>query len=161
MKLQKDLGEFIASLNSSRVEYVVVGGYAVAFHGHPRFTGDIDFLVRPTHDNAARLMSALAAFGFTSPGLSADDFVRPDSIVQLGVAPHRIDLLTAITGVGFDEAWAGRTPGELGGLPVSFLGYDALLKNKLATGRSRDADDAARLKDVASRKPGRNDHRGK
>jgi hypothetical protein len=138
-------------LNSHGVEFVVVGAHAVAFHGHPRFTGDLDLLVRPAPENAERVMATLRAFGFPSPGLSAADFLRPDSVVQLGVAPNRIDLLTSITAVGFDEAWAGRAAGALGGLPVSFLGYDALLKNKLATGRSRDAEDVVRLKAIRSR----------
>ncbi|HEX5009703.1 MAG TPA: nucleotidyltransferase [Planctomycetota bacterium] len=151
MTLAKDLREFIESLNSHGVEFVVVGAHAVAFHGHPRFTGDLDLLVRPAPENAERVIAALRAFGFTSPGLSAADFLRPDSVVQLGVAPNRIDLLTSITAVGFDEAWAGRAAGALGGPPVSFLGYDALLKNKLATGRSRDAEDVARLKVIRSR----------
>ena len=152
MALPKDLREFIESLNSHGVEFVVVGAHAVAFHGYPRFTGDIDLLLRPTPENAGRVMAALGAFGFRSPGLSAADFVRPDAVVQLGVAPNRIDLLTAITGVGFDEAWTGRTAGALGGVPVSFLGYEALLKNKQATGRSRDVEDLARLKAIRTGK---------
>ena len=152
MALQKDLREFIESFLSRRVEFLVVGAHAVAFHGHPRFTGDIDFLVRPTRGNAALVMAALEDFGFRSPGLSADDFVRPDTVVQLGRPPHRIDLLTAISGVGFDEAWAARVPGELGGLAVDFLGLQSLLKNKRATGRSRDAEDVARLEAVAARR---------
>lgn len=151
MTLAKDLREFIESLSSHGVEFVVVGAHAVAFHGHPRFTGDLDLLVRPAPENAGRLMAALRAFGFASPGLSAADFLRPESVVQLGVAPNRIDLLTSLTGVGFDEAWAGRVAGALGGLPVSFLGYDALLKNKQATGRTRDAEDVARLKAIRAR----------
>jgi Nucleotidyl transferase of unknown function (DUF2204) len=150
--LQKDLREFIASLNSHKVEFVVVGAYAVAFHGHPRFTGDIDFLVRPTRDNAERVMNALKSFGFTSPGLSLEDFIRPDSVVQLGVPPNRIDLLTSISGVTFEDAWSGRTSGVLGDQPVAFIGLEALLKNKLATGRSKDAEDVARLK-ARKRKP--------
>jgi hypothetical protein len=151
VSLQKDLREFIESLNSHEVEFVVVGAHAVAFHGFPRFTGDIDLLVRPTRDNAERVMAALKAFGFASPGLSATDFIRPDSVVQLGVPPNRIDLLTAITGVGFDEAWAGRSAGALGGLSVNFLGYDSLLKNKQATGRGKDAEDVASLKAIRAR----------
>ena len=152
MPLQKDLQEFIASLNSHAVEFVVVGGHAVAFHGHPRFTGDIDLLVRSTPENAQRVMRALHAFGFVSPDLSANDFLRPDMVVQLGLPPNRIDLLTGITGVSFEEAWAGRKAGDLGGLSVHFLGYESLLRNKEATGRSQDAEDVARLRAIAARK---------
>jgi len=149
--LPKDLREFIESLNSHGVEFVVVGAHAVAFHGHPRFTGDIDLLLRPTTENAERTMTALRAFGFISPGLSAADFIRPDTVVQLGVPPNRIDLLTALTGVGFEEAWSRKSAGHLGGVPVGFLGYESLLKNKLATGRSKDAEDVARLKAIRAR----------
>jgi hypothetical protein len=149
--LQKDLREFIESFVSRNVEFLVVGAHAVAFHGHPRFTGDIDLLVRPTKENAERVMAALDAFGFSSPGLSAADFVDPDAVVQIGRPPNRIDLLTAISGVGFDEAWAGRCAGSLSGVPVSFLGYESLLKNKQATGRSKDAEDVARLRAIRSK----------
>ena len=152
MKLQRDLREFIESLNSHAVEYIVVGAHAVAFHGHPRYTGDLDFLVRPTRDNATRLLAALDAFAFHDLGLSIEDLILPDLAVQLGRAPNRIDLLTSITGVSFDEAWDGRVPGALDGLPVSFLGLATLLRNKEATGRDQDAADVRRLRAIAARR---------
>ena len=152
MKLQRDLREFIESLNSHAVDYLVVGAHAVAFHGHPRLTGDLDFWVRPTRENAARVLDALHAFGFTDLDLSIDDLVRPDVVVQLGRVPNRIDLLTSITGVSVDEAWSDKVCGDLDGLPVSFLGLRALLRNKEATGRDQDLADARKLRAIAARK---------
>ena len=148
MKLEKDLREFIESLNSRRVDYIVVGGHAVAFHGHPRFTGHIDFFVRPSSQNAERLVEAITEFGFSELHLSADTFTRPNTVVQLGYPPNRIDLLTSISGVDFEEAWSNKAPGELDGLPVFFLGRDALLKNKRASGRDKDLVDVNKLSAV-------------
>jgi hypothetical protein len=145
MPLAKDLSEFIRSLNSHAVEYLVVGGYALTFHGVPRFTGDIDLLVRPSRENAARLEQVLAEFGFRSLGLSAADFLEPESVIQLGRPPNRIDLLTSITGVEFAQAWEARVAGELGGLPVQFLGREALIRNKRATARPQDLADLEAL----------------
>src|ERR1700737_4781118 len=108
MPLQKDLREFIESLNSRRVEYLIVGAHALAFHGVPRYTGDIDILIHNSPQNAARLQEVIVAFSFASLGLSAEDFLAPDRVIQLGVPPNRIDLLTSITGLEFAEAWAGR-----------------------------------------------------
>ena len=117
MTLSKDLREFIGSLNSHSVEYVVVGGYALAYHGFPRYTGDVDIFVRPSMENAERVAAVIREFGFASLGLSAADFARPDQVVQLGHPPNRIDLATGLTGVTFDEAWATREPASLDGLP--------------------------------------------
>ena len=145
MVVPTDLREFIESLNSHGVEYLVVGAHALAFHGRPRYTGDIDLLLRPALENAARIERVLIEFSFASLGLKAADFLRPESIVQLGVAPNRIDLLTSLTGVTFDEAWDRRVPGELGGIPVAFLSREMLIKNKRATGRTQDAADVEAL----------------
>jgi hypothetical protein len=145
VKLTKDLREFVVLLNSHRVEYVVVGGHAVAYHGHPRYTGDTDFFVRPSRDNAQRVLAVLDAFGFGEVGISNDDLTQPGRIIQLGYPPNRIDLITGITGVDFDEAWSGRVQTTLDGLPVPFLGRDALLKNKRAAGRAQDLADADAL----------------
>lgn len=152
MKLQHDLREFIELLNSHGVDYLVVGGHAVAFHGHPRFTGDIDFLLRPTPENAVRLLLVLQDFGFGELALSVEDFVHPGRVVQLGRPPNRIDLLTSITGVGFEEAWNHRAQSDLDGLPVSFLGWDALIQNKKASGRPQDIADAEKLEAIASKR---------
>jgi hypothetical protein len=145
MAVPTDLREFIESLNFHGVEYLVAGAHALAFHGRPRYTGDIDLLLRPTPENAARIEEVLVKFGFVSLGLKAADFLHPECIVQLGVAPNRIDLLTSLTGVTFDEAWDQRVPGELGGIPVAFLSREILIKNKRATGRTQDAADVEAL----------------
>lgn len=151
MKLQRDLSEFIKLLNSNKVDFIVVGGHAVAFHGHPRFTGDIDFLLRPTRDNAERVIETLKAFGFGDLALCADDFQRHGSVVQLGRSPNRIDLLTTISGVDFDEAWNTRVGAELDGISVSFLGLQALLANKKASGRDKDLADVKQLQAIATK----------
>jgi len=149
VKLQRDLKEFIELLISSGVDFIIIGGHAVAFHGHPRFTGDIDFLVRSTPENAERIIATLKVFGFGEVGLSFQDFTRPGSVVQLGRPPNRIDLLTSISGVDFEEAWEGKVAGEIDGLAVFFLGLDALLKNKQASGRDKDLADVKKLQAVA------------
>ncbi|MBZ5620640.1 MAG: nucleotidyltransferase [Acidobacteriia bacterium] len=145
MRLSKDLREFIESLNSHAVEYVIVGAYALAYHGSPRYTGDVDILIRPSAENADRLEGAIRKFGFGSLGLGADDFREPYQVIQLGHPPNRIDLLTGLTGVLFDEAWEGREPGDLDGIPVQFIGREAFLKNKRATGRLKDRADLEAL----------------
>jgi hypothetical protein len=144
--LSNDLKEFVGLLNSNKVEYLVVGAYAVAWHGYPRFTADIDFLVRPTVANAEALVLALNAFGFASLRLAVEDFIRPGQIVQLGVKPNRIDLITSIAGVEFDQAWKGRVAGVIDGIPVQFLGLEELIRNKESTGRLKDQGDAEELR---------------
>lgn len=141
MKLSRDLREFIELLNSCAVEYVVVGGHAVAYHGYPRYTGDIDFFIRPTEDNARRLLEVFDRFGFGGVGITRDDFTTPDRIVQLGLPPNRIDLVTGITGVTFDEVWASRVAANLDGIPVCLIGKAELLRNKRASGRAKDLAD--------------------
>jgi hypothetical protein len=141
MPLPKDWRAFIESLNSNNVEYLIVGAVALARHGFPRYTGDLDVLIRNTPDNAIRLESALEAFGFGGLGLKATDFVNSYQVIQLGTAPNRIDLLTSITGVSFDDAWQGRLEGDLGGVPVVFIGRRELIQNKRSTGRAQDRAD--------------------
>ena len=123
---------------------MIVGAHALAFHGVPRFTGDIDFLVRPSEENAARVASALHEFGFKS--LTAADFTSEGQILQLGFPPNRIDVLTSISGCSFDEAWAARVLSTLEGHAVSFLGLEQFKKNKLASGRPKDLADLDSLK---------------
>jgi hypothetical protein len=146
MPVSKDFKEFIGSLHSKRVEYLVVGAYAVAWHGHPRYTGDLDILVRPSPDNAKRLPAALHEFDFGGLGLEPKDFSVPGMVVQLGFPPNRIDLLTSITGVGFEDAWAARVSVKLGDLDVSVIGLVELLRNKESTGRLKDLADADELR---------------
>ena len=141
MEAQSDFRELLALLNDHAVEHVVVGAFALAFHGAPRFTGDIDLYVRPTRENAERIIQALAAFGVASSDLSSEDFVQLDRVVQIGVLPVRVDLLTSITGVSWEEADGGKMPGSYGDVPVFFLGREQYVKNKKATGRKKDLAD--------------------
>lgn len=141
----KDFEELFACLNARRVKAVVVGGYALAFHAKPRFTKDIDIFVEPTPENAHQLLLALTDFGFGDVGLTVDDFSKPGSIVQLGVAPNRVDLVTAIDGVTFAEAWNGRVSGYYGRQAVSYLGRAELIRNKRASGRAQDLADLESL----------------
>jgi hypothetical protein len=145
VRLDKDLREFVALLNSRNVEFVVVGAHALAFHGHPRYTGDLDLLVRPSLENGRRVATALVDFGFASFGLTEDNFANPDQIIQLGYPPNRIDLLTSISGITFDEVWQSRENSTLDGIPVSYIGRNAFVRNKIASGRLKDAADVEAL----------------
>lgn len=118
-----------------------MGGHALAFHAKPRFTKDIDIFVEPSPENAKRLMQALDDFGFGDVGLTEGDFSTPGAIVQLGVAPNRIDLITAIDGVTFEEAWQGRAKSKFGAQEVFYLGKTELIRNKQASGRKQDLAD--------------------
>jgi hypothetical protein len=129
---------------------LLVGGHAVAFHGYPRFTGDTDFLVERSQENAARLETALRAFGFGSLGLGAKDFLDAETVVQLGRPPCRIDLLTSIDNVVFQEAWNRRETAQLDGLPVPVISREDLLANKRAVARPQDLADIARLSEQAT-----------
>lgn len=122
-----------------------MGGYAVAFHAKPRFTKDIDLLVEPNPDNAQRLLRALSDFGFGAVDLAVDDFTTPGRVVQLGIAPNRVDLMTAIDGVSFADAWTGRVSGRFGAVPVFYIGKAELVRNKRATGRAQDLADVEAL----------------
>jgi hypothetical protein len=148
METQPDFRELLALFNAHHVEYLIVGGYALAFHGAPRFTGDLDILVSPEAANAQRILTALEAFGFASVGLTPSDFERPDQVVQLGVPPVRIDLITSITGVSWNEAWAGRVTGRYGDIPVFYIGRAQFVANKRATGRTKDVADLEVLGEV-------------
>jgi len=136
-----DFEELLRCLNARNVSAVIVGGHALAFHGRPRYTKDLDVFVEPSPANAERLLLALADFGFANVGLTPEDFARPGRIVQLGVAPNRVDLMTAIDGVTFAEAWAGRVAGHFGAQPVFYLGRNEFLRNKQAAGRPQDLAD--------------------
>lgn len=143
--LPPDWREFIELLNSTGVEYVVVGGHAVGYHGYPRYTGDMDFFVRPDHENAARIVSALVQFGFEGAAELKSTFIEPDKVVQLGRPPNRIDLLTGISGVSFDEAVESSVTISMDDVPVPVIGRAALLRNKRASGRTKDRADAEEI----------------
>lgn len=144
MKLQKDLREFIELLNSMDVKYVMVGGHAVAYHGFPRFTADIDFFIDCGRTNTRKLAELVTQFGFRS---LADDLssAQPGMVFQLGRPPHRIDLLTSIDGVTFEEAWQSRIFAAVDGLQVPMLSKELLLRNKRSSGRSKDLEDVDQL----------------
>ena len=148
--MNRDFAEMLAALSAAGAEFLVVGAYAMAVHGLPRATGDIDFWVRPTRENAARVLHALQIFGAPLLGLSLDDLIRPDTVFQIGVAPNRIDVLTGISGVTFDEAWPTRMTVSIDGQAVPVIGRDQLVQNKAATGRPKDLADLAWLRDAST-----------
>lgn len=137
----------LSVLNEASVDYMLVGAHALAVHGVVRSTGDLDIWVRPTSENASRVVAALHGFGapLDAHGVSASDFARSGTVYQLGLPPARIDILTEITGVGFDEAWAESVEVTLNGLTFRVLGPRSLRANKLATGREKDVEDVRRL----------------
>ena len=145
MEVQKDFKELLELFNGHNVEYMIVGAYALAYHGAPRFTGDIDILVHPSPENAQKILSALADFGFGSLNLKIEDFKNPNSVVQLGVPPVRIDIITSITGVDWEEADKGKIEGLYGDVPVCFLGREQYIANKRAVGRKKDLADLESL----------------
>jgi hypothetical protein len=145
MEVQQDFRDLLELLNEHKVEYLIVGGYALAFHGAPRFTGDIDVFVRPAPKNAERILSALTAFGFQFSNLDIEDFQSPDKVVQLGVPPVRVDLITSISGVTWEEAQAHKEPGVFGDVPVAYIGRSEFVANKRASGRQKDLADLEAL----------------
>jgi hypothetical protein len=140
-------------LNGEKVEYLIVGAWAVAFHGRPRYTGDVDIFIRRSEENAARMVRVLQAFGFGSTGVVHEDFLKENFVIQLGFEPNRIDLLTGISGVDFAEAWEERVSGDLGELKVNFISRDLLIKNKRAANRDKDLGDVRSLERTDPRRP--------
>ena len=145
MVLNQDFREFIQLLNKNKVRYLVIGGYAVAFHGHPRYTKDIDFWIGPYETNTKKLIKALNEFGFGSLGLRAEDFQEPNTIVQLGYPPNRIDLITSPKDIDFKVCWKNRIKIEVKGTTINFIDLENLKKNKRATGRFQDLADLENL----------------
>jgi len=145
METQQDFKELLACLNARGVDYMVVGGYALAFHGAPRFTGDLDVWVKPEGDNARRVLAALTDFGFGSLDLKEADFTLPDRVLQLGVPPVRVDIITSISGVTWDEAAPRRVPGQYGEAKVFYISRADLIANKKACGRHKDLADVEAL----------------
>lgn len=142
----KDFKEFLELLIKNKVEYLVVGGYAVGYHGHPRYTGDLDIWLNLTAENARRIFNTVNEFGFSSLGLRESDFFKEGNVIQLGYPPLRIDLLTNIDGVDFDECFDNKIIVNIDGIQVNFISYADLVKNKTATGRNRDLDDLENMK---------------
>lgn len=144
--LNPDFSDMLSCLRDEKVEFIVVGAYALAAHGFPRATGDIDIWVRNTPENARSIVRALAKFGAPLSNISEDDFTSPDMVVQLGVEPSRIDLMTSIDGVEFDEAWTRRTGVTIDNLEIYVLSEKDLINNKLATSRKQDELDVLSLR---------------
>ncbi len=141
----QDFKEFIQLLNDNQVRYLVVGGYAVALHGHPRYTKDIDIWLEMSPQNGAKMVEALAQFGFGSLGLKVEDFLVPEQILQLGYPPSRIDLLNDLVGVEFEGCYERRVEAMIDGVSVNFIDLESLKQNKKAVGRLQDLADLEKL----------------
>ncbi len=141
MEAQKDFKELLELFNKHKVDYVIVGAYALAFHGCPRYTGDLDLLVKPDSNNARRIIEAIKEFRFESLDLTTEDFSSKEKVVQLGVPPIRIDILTSLTGVTWEQISSNRAKGEYGNIPVYFIGKNEFIANKKALGRHKDLAD--------------------
>lgn len=143
--LNQDFREILSELSAQQAEFLVVGAYALAGHGLPRATGDIDIWIRPSHGNASRVWRALAAFGAPLQDLTIEDLTTPGVFFQIGIPPRRIDILTAIDGVEFEDGWQTRLPCQIDGIDLAVLGREALIRNKRASGRPKDLADLAWL----------------
>ncbi len=143
--LSKDFKEFIELLNGHNVRYLVVGGYAVAFHGYPRYTKDLDVWIELSPENADNIIKALEEFGFGSLGLKSEDFLETDQIIQLGYPPNRIDILTTLKEIKFEDCYKARVEVDIQGLKINFIDLENLKYNKRVTGRPQDVADAENL----------------
>ncbi len=145
MVLNKDFREFIALLNANSVKYLIVGGYAVGFHGYPRYTKDLDVWILASEENAENILKALEQFGFSDVGLQKQDFLKPDEFVQLGYPPNRIDIVMSCDGVDFNSCFNSRKEVMVDGLTINFIDLENLKKNKKASGRPQDLADLDNL----------------
>ena len=143
--MNQDFVDLLRAFIDREVKFLIVGAYALAAHGRPRATGDLDVWVEPTPENAIRVMQALGDFGAPLDQLTAQDFSRPGIVFQMGLPPRRIDVLTELTGVTFVEAWPSRLRAPFGPITVDFLGRETFIKNKRATGRAKDLGDIESL----------------
>jgi hypothetical protein len=139
--MNPDFVDLLRAFVAADVRFLIVGAYALALHGRPRATGDLDIWIDPTPVNAAKVLDALAAFGAPTTQITADDLSMPGIVYQIGVPPARIDILTELTGLTFDEAWPDRMRRPFGEVEVDFIGRDAFVRNKRATGRAKDLGD--------------------
>lgn len=148
--LNENFRDMLLALNGAGVDYLLVGAYALAAHGCPRATGDIDFWIRADVENAKRVWTALVAFGAPTSQITVEDFTTPDIVYQIGVAPQRIDILTSISGVEFDDAWKTRMVVDVDGMQIPVVGLQELLINKSSSGRDKDAADIPAIKRLLS-----------
>ncbi len=146
--INSDFREFIGLLNKNDVKYLVVGGYALAFHGYPRYTKDIDFWIWIEKENAEKIMRTLQSFGFSSLDLKEEDFLSPGHVVQLGRPPRRIDLLTSVTGLDFEDCYPSRVHASIQGLDIEFLDLESFKKNRKAVGRYQDLADLENIENI-------------
>lgn len=143
---EQDFIDFIELLNKNEVEYMVIGAHALAFHGRPRHTGDLDIWINPANENAEKMLEVIAEFGFASLGLKKEDFLNDNCVTQLGYPPLRIDILNAISGVQFEEAFNNKINADVDGLLINFINVDDFIANKQASGRKKDLGDIEALK---------------
>lgn len=156
--LNEDYRDVLSAFSEEGVSFLLVDAFAMAAHEHPRATGDIDLWVRPTAENARRVLAALANFGAPLHNLTAQDLRRPDTVFQIGVTPRRIDILTSIDGVDFEEAWTGRLVVSVSGMEVPVIGREHLIQNKRTTGRPKDLVDVITLEEGRAGTLGNEDH---
>jgi hypothetical protein len=147
LTLAPDFDEFCASLIDHRVEFVIVGAHALAFHGAPRFTGDLDVFVNPTEENARRLIAAISAFGFPTDAFTAADIVGGRKVIEMGIAPVQIHVMSHIDGVNWATVWDTHVVGPFGARQLPFIGREAFLRNKRASGRPKDLADIEALRE--------------
>jgi len=147
VELDQDFNEFVQLLLANDVRFLIIGGYALAAHGAPRYTGDLDTWLWVNGDNADRVLVVLESFGFGSLNITREDLLNPDTVIQLGYPPHRIDLLTGIDGVDFDEAWSRRAKFDINGQLVPFISREDLITNKKAVARPQHLADVAKLEE--------------
>ena len=148
MNVEKDFREFFALLNGHDVRYLVIGGFAYSFYAEPRYTKDIDILINNSQENTGKLIKALHTFGFTDTALSQKDFLEPGQVIQLGVAPVRIDILTSIKGIDFRNLWENRVAGRYGDIEVLFISKKDLIRLKRLSGRKQDFADIEKLEEI-------------
>ncbi|HEY2582583.1 MAG TPA: nucleotidyltransferase [Mucilaginibacter sp.] len=152
MTLDKDFEDFVSLLNRYKVDYMIVGGYALAFHGKPRHTGDLDIWIDISNDNAKKMVHVTDEFGMASLGMEEEDFLQKGGITQIGYPPLRIDILNEIDGIDFHQAYPNKLTIDVDGLSINYIGLDDLIKNKQASGRSQDITDVNQLNKLKRKK---------
>ena len=148
MTLAQDFEDFIKLLHRHQVDYMVVGGYALAFHGKPRHTGDLDIWINSSEANAEKLVNAIHEFGLASLGLTKNDFIQEGYVTQIGYPPLRIDILNTIDGVKFEEAFLNKLQVDVNGTGINYIGLKDFIDNKTASGRSQDIADLKEIKKI-------------